>query len=231
MTTNVEKPSEKHPQIDVSKLTDFEISVLIIERDTCQYKAERVDELLNRIGEAKGFVDATKEAKGEPVAVKEETFTCLKFEPQRGAKIGEYAVAFQPNNLPDKWNHAFNILRQNNATIKNRYYGEGYAYAYWLYGEGKIYRKRRGKQKSEAAETKPETDSDPAQLFPEDLRSLLSFEQKADTVIIKPRQFLGSENFAEIADVVRQHGGEWVSAGKDSHFKIPLRSDGYGSTT
>ena len=91
---------------------------------------------------------------------------------------------------------------------------------YWLFTSGSTAgRKKRGK----AAETKAEAGLDPAQLFPEDLRSLLSFEQRADVVIIKPRQFLGSENFAKILDVVKQHGGKWISAGKDSHFKIPIK--------
>jgi len=78
----------------------------------------------------------------KPVAVREETFACLKFEPQKGVRIGEYEVAYRENNLPEHWNHAYNILRQANATIKNRYHGEGYQHSYWLYGEGRIYRQR-----------------------------------------------------------------------------------------
>ena len=35
--------------------------------------------------------------------------------------------------------------------------------------------------------------------FPEELESRLSFEEKGDYIIIKPKQFLGSENFAKIA--------------------------------
>jgi hypothetical protein len=60
-------------------------------------------------------------------------------------------------------------------------------------------------------------------LFPEDLENLLSFEEKDDYVIIKPRQFLGSDNFSKIASAVRQAGGEYVSAGKASHFKVPKK--------
>lgn len=58
-------------------------------------------------------------------------------------------------------------------------------------------------------------------IFPEDLENLLSFEEKDDYVIIKPRQFLGSENFAKIASAVRGMGGDYVSAGKASHFRVP----------
>lgn len=57
--------------------------------------------------------------------------------------------------------------------------------------------------------------------FPNELANMLIFsEEKVGTVIIKPRQFLGSENFAKIASVVRSVNGEYVSAGKESHFKV-----------
>jgi hypothetical protein len=58
-------------------------------------------------------------------------------------------------------------------------------------------------------------------LFPEDLKVLLSFESEEDHWLVKPKQFLGSENFSRIAAIVRQVKGEYVSAGKASHFKIP----------
>jgi len=60
-------------------------------------------------------------------------------------------------------------------------------------------------------------------MFPEDLENLLSFEEKEDFIIVKPRQFLGSENFAKIASVVRGIGGDYVSAGKASHFRVPRK--------
>ena len=60
-------------------------------------------------------------------------------------------------------------------------------------------------------------------MFPEDLESLLSFEEKDDYIMIKPRQFLGSDNFSKIASVVRGAGGEYVSAGKASHFRVPKK--------
>jgi hypothetical protein len=60
-------------------------------------------------------------------------------------------------------------------------------------------------------------------MFPEDLENLLSFEERDDYIIIKPRQFLGSENFAKIASAVRGIGGDYVSAGKGSHFRVPKR--------
>ncbi len=60
-------------------------------------------------------------------------------------------------------------------------------------------------------------------MFPEDLENLLSFEEKEDYLMIKPRQFLGSENFAKIASIVRGVGGDYVSAGKKSHFRVPTK--------
>ncbi|MEM2936939.1 MAG: hypothetical protein QXJ63_00135 [Candidatus Bathyarchaeia archaeon] len=59
--------------------------------------------------------------------------------------------------------------------------------------------------------------------FPEDLEGLLNFEERDEFIVIKPRQFLGSENFAKIASIVRGLGGDYVSAGKESHFRVPKK--------
>lgn len=59
--------------------------------------------------------------------------------------------------------------------------------------------------------------------FSEDLEVLLGFEEKNDYIMVKPKQFLGSENFAKIASTVRGLGGEYISAGKDSHFRVPKK--------
>lgn len=83
-----------------------------------------------------------------PAVVKEETFTCLKFESMKGARIGEYEIAYKEQNAEAQWQYAHNILRQANATISNRYHGEGYQYAYWLYGEGRIYRQKLNQKHS-----------------------------------------------------------------------------------
>lgn len=98
---------------------------------------------------------------------------------------------------------------------------------YWTFDDKKtIGRKlKAGKQGTEPSKPVEESCQKTSLLFPEDLRNLLSFEQKDDAVIIKPRQFLGSENFARIAEIVRQQGGQYVSAGKDSCFKISLKKE------
>ena len=57
-------------------------------------------------------------------------------------------------------------------------------------------------------------------LFPGDLEAMLSFETTNNYIIVKPRNYLGSENFAKIASIVRDASGEYISAGKESHFRI-----------
>jgi hypothetical protein len=59
--------------------------------------------------------------------------------------------------------------------------------------------------------------------FPEDLEARLAFEEKGEYIIIKPKSFLGSDNFAKIALTIRGMGGEYISAGKDSHFRVPKK--------
>ena len=58
-------------------------------------------------------------------------------------------------------------------------------------------------------------------MFPTEFENMLNFTETPQYIIIKPRQFLGSDNFAKIAAIVRGNGGEYISAGKESHFRIP----------
>lgn len=58
------------------------------------------------------------------------------------------------------------------------------------------------------------------QAFTPELAGMLLFEETGNLIIVKPRRFLGSDNFAKIAAVVREIGGEYVSAGRNSHFKV-----------
>jgi len=57
--------------------------------------------------------------------------------------------------------------------------------------------------------------------FSSDLAEMLTFEEAENYIVVKPRRFLGSDNFAKIASIVRSLGGEYISAGKESHFKVP----------
>ncbi|MDH5462523.1 MAG: hypothetical protein OEZ35_02200 [Candidatus Bathyarchaeota archaeon] len=58
-------------------------------------------------------------------------------------------------------------------------------------------------------------------LFSRDLEDMLSFDEKGEFIVVKPRQYLGSDNFAKIASIIRDAGGEYISAGKQSHFRVP----------
>ena len=57
--------------------------------------------------------------------------------------------------------------------------------------------------------------------FTKDLLDLVTITDKPDAVIVKPKKFLGTENFVKIASTIRGLGGDYVSAGKDSHFRVP----------
>lgn len=60
-------------------------------------------------------------------------------------------------------------------------------------------------------------------MFNPELQGQLIFTDAGDHVVVKPARYLGSENFAKIASIVRDNGGEYVSAGKESHFKVPKK--------
>jgi len=115
---------------------DKQVEFLVKLRDASQMMAEAANEYLETFAPA-----AIKEEK-QTAAAQEITFSTLKFEVQQGAKLGEYEIAYKSGNLEDKWRPAYNILRNSNATIKDRYHGEGYQYSYWLYGEDRIYRQK-----------------------------------------------------------------------------------------
>jgi hypothetical protein len=99
-------------------------------------------EALNEYIETLAAPEVKENKPAAPATVQETTFTILKFERQTGAKIGEYEVAYKSSNIEDKWTHAYNVLRNSNATIKDRYHSEGYEFSYWLYRADKIYRKK-----------------------------------------------------------------------------------------
>lgn|GEM_PF-677649 len=122
-----------------SKQADFLVKL----RDAGQMIADAANELLA------SMAPPEHEVRKEHAAVGEITFTILKWDAQTGSKLGDFEVAYKPSNIEDKWQNAFNILRNSNATIKERYYGAGYGFSYWIYGQDKIYRQK----------LKPKTDS------------------------------------------------------------------------
>ena len=61
--------------------------------------------------------------------------------------------------------------------------------------------------------------------FPDDLQKLLDFFEKGDYVIAKPKHYLAGEDFRAIASVTEELGGDYISAGKESHFRVPKTSE------
>jgi len=75
---------------------------------------------------------------------------------------------------------------------------------------------------AEAVITGTPTVNSVQRLFPPELACLLYFEESEEYILVKPRHYLGSDNFRRIASIIRdQLGGEYISAGRDSHFRIP----------
>ena len=61
-------------------------------------------------------------------------------------------------------------------------------------------------------------------MFSKELEELLEFKDMENYIRVKPLKYLGSDNFAKIASTIREAGGEYISAGRDSHFRIPKQN-------
>jgi len=111
-------------------------------RNAFQQAVETVDAYLNWLGQRQGFREA--ESKPKQATINENVFTMLKWEASKGSRLGDFEVAYKAQNMPDAWQHAYNILKANNATINNRFHLEGYQHHYWLYANkyhDRIFRK------------------------------------------------------------------------------------------
>ena len=95
---------------------------------------------------------------------------------------------------------------------------------YWVFQDGAtVGRKRKGKSQGEPRQEGSSSIQGVRAKFPQDLEELLNFSVEDNNIIIKPRRFLGSENFSKVAAIVRDARGEYISAGKESHFRIPRK--------
>jgi hypothetical protein len=56
----------------------------------------------------------------------------------------------------------------------------------------------------------------------EPVKDLIIIDTESSTMFVhvKPAQFLGPENFAQLAKIIREIGGQYVSAGKNTHFEV-----------
>jgi len=77
------------------------------------------------------------------------------------------------------------------------------------------------KPKPQEPTGKPEAPMEIEQCFPKELVELLNFEDQGNWIRVSPKQFLGSDNFARVLAIVHDLKGEYISAGKGSHFRIP----------
>jgi len=81
---------------------------------------------------------------------------------------------------------------------------------------------------AEPAETEIQEEAGPLTLgkiqhmFPEELLGKLYFEDAGDSIVVRPREYLGTEMFRRIAKIAcDQLGGTYISAGRNSRFIIP----------
>jgi len=49
----------------------------------------------------------------------------------------------------------------------------------------------------------------------------IDISEDEDAVIVRPKEYLGGENFKKIHDVVGPLKGEWISEGKKGYWRIP----------
>ena len=68
----------------------------------------------------------------------------------------------------------------------------------------------------------------PPRIIVESVRSRLAeyledinVSEEAEGIVVKPTGYLGRDKFASIAAIVRELGGNYVSAGRESRFVIP----------
>jgi hypothetical protein len=71
-----------------------------------------------------------------------------------------------------------------------------------------------------APKPKPQPQTGILSQFPTEIADLLIATEENGSYIIKPKQFLVNTNFAKAAEIVKTLGGEYISAGKNSHFRI-----------
>lgn len=117
-------------------MSSKQVEFIVKLRDSALMLADAADEFLKAMAPPELGLEI------QSAAVIETTFVILKWEAQKGSQLGDFDTAFKANNIQDKWQPAYNILRASNATIKDRYHGKDYTYSYWIYGQDKIYRQK-----------------------------------------------------------------------------------------
>lgn len=111
------------------KLAEIFLDQLNAQEAACVNARRQIDELFN-------MTESTQRK-----AVPEQTFNVLKFTEHKGEKLNEFATAERKDNDEQTWLQAYNILKQNDSTINQRFHAAGYVYSYWLFNE-RIFRQK-----------------------------------------------------------------------------------------
>jgi len=54
---------------------------------------------------------------------------------------------------------------------------------------------------------------------------IITVPEKGQFIRVKGKQFLPRDVFAKVATVVKELNGEYISAGKESHFRVPIKTE------
>ena len=80
----------------------------------------------------------------------EKVFNILHWEEKEGERLGKFEIASKDKNKENlkAWEHAYNILKTNNANLKNHFGSKSWDYYYWLFDgyPDVIFRKKREKK-------------------------------------------------------------------------------------
>ena len=92
----------------------------------------------------------------------------------------------------------------------------------WIRDEVARFSTGEEKPSDKPAVKQPVTVDAVSRMIPMDLKKDLYFEDAGEYVLVKSRKYLGQEAFRKVAAIiVDQLGGEYISKGRDSHFRIP----------
>jgi hypothetical protein len=112
-----------------------------VEAKTQETMIEFINDLEGACAKARSFFS---ERKGL-ATIRETAFNILTWQPKKGAKLADFEIATKDANDQEKFQHALNILKTNNATINERFYEPQFQHTYWVFQET-IYRQLRAEK-------------------------------------------------------------------------------------
>ena len=131
-------------------MSEQKVEHATITKQMAEDKIERILELLmdffNGVeAECVRIKSEIKKLAEYELGLKEEVFNVLNWEEKQSERLGRFEVADKDKNDFNAWNHAYNILRVNGATIRDHFGSGDWEYYYWLFdgSPNLIYRKKR----------------------------------------------------------------------------------------